>query len=228
MSDLPEQLSVLKEGVSLSVSKDYVQFVSMTEGETPTSVEIAQKVQCLFDTDVSPEEKKKALVLLANQGTADACLTIRRFVETADSELMEWGILALEQCWLSVESDLFGRSAGMIVSGLGGEGERIRYFFAVQAKETIELTAHQEMIERSFRMVCKSFDSVLESIKIYPDYATLLVLISQDVAVGGVIEEGIAESNRAGDWVEEHYFVTNNQIPETEELLSHLGRFAEK
>ena len=48
-------------------------------------------------------------------------------------------------------------------------------------------------------------------------------MIPQDVAVGEVIEAGIAATNRVSDWVAEDYFVTNTQIPETEELLSYFG-----
>lgn len=228
LSEMPEQLSILKEDINPSVSQDYVRFAEMIEGKTSTRAEIAQKEQDLFDTEVSPEEKKKSLVLLATQGTAETCLAIGRFIETATTELKDWGILALEQCLLSAESDLVERSADMIISGLGEEDARLRYFVAISAQKRSDLTAHQEMIERSFIAVCEIFDTVLESIEIQPDYATLLILVPLEIAVGTVVEKGIAESNRAGDWIEENYFATNTHIPEREELLSYLSRLDDK
>ena len=46
----------------------------------------------------------------------------------------------------------------------------------------------------------------------------LIVLVPLDVAIGTVIETGINKCNELGNFVFEHYYVTNGKIPELSEI----------
>ena len=43
-----------------------------------------------------------------------------------------------------------------------------------------------------------------------------------DVAVGNIIEEGIEECNKVGNFIYFHYYVTNVSKPTKEEIIEYL------
>ena len=86
----------------------------------------------------------------------------------------------------------------------------------------MKLTDREAMLETSFRKGSEVFDAVVEQIEVQPNYMALTILISQDVAVGTVIEAGIGECNIGRERIGPKYFVTNTRIPEPEEFLAYF------
>ena len=114
-------------------------------------------------------------------------------------------------------------TVGMIMTGLGGEGNRLRYFIMIRSGDGVPFTNAQEgTIERAFSSICNRYDSVLEDIQVHQAYATMKALIPLDVAVGEVIEGGIGECNTLSDFLDANYYVTNDKIPTEAELLDYL------
>ena len=225
LRNLPERLNVVKRGINPDVQQAYLEYADCIDSDEYADQNAIVKGQKLLSAETSLQEKKKYLVLLAREGTAEACLMIDKFVETADQALADWAILALETCWLLTESRLFDKEMGMLVSGLGGEDDRLRYFFAVPSKDGLVLTdAHQKELEQAFVRACNRFDSIMEEFQVHREYITLRLLIPQDVAVATVIEGGIAESNQNSQLLHPDYFVTNTNIPTDEEILHYVRR----
>jgi REP element-mobilizing transposase RayT len=223
LRDLPERLNVVKRGITPDVQQAYLEYADSINPDEYAGHNAAVNGQKLLSAETSPDEKKKCLILLAREGTAEACLMINKFVETADQDLADWAILALETCWLLTESRLFDKEMGMLISGLGGEDGRLRYFFVVPSKDGLVLTdAHQKELEQAFARACNRFDSIMEKFQVHRDHITLLLLIPQDVAVATVIEGGIAESNQNSRLLHPDYFVTNTNIPTDEEILHYV------
>jgi hypothetical protein len=223
LRDLPEQLNVVKRGIAPEVQQAYLEYADSIDPDEYAGHNSIINGQKLLSEETSPQEKKKYLILLAREGTAEACLMIDKFVEIAGEDLADWATLALETCWLLTESRLFDKEMGMLVSGLGGEDDRLRYFFVVPAKDNLVLTdAHQQELEPAFGRVCNRFDSILEEFQLHRDHITLQLLIPQDVAVATVIEGGIAESNQNSRLLHPDYFVTNTNIPTDEEILYYV------
>ncbi len=61
-----------------------------------------------------------------------------------------------------------------------------------------------------------------EDIQICQYYVKMKVLIPMDVAVAEIIEGGIAECARFGDFLDENYYVTNVRIPSEAEILRYI------
>ena len=223
LNGMPEQLQVFKKGITPQIQQAYLEYSVNIDIEAYASQDTATKGKKLFHPDTTIEDKKKCLILLAHEGTADACLIIRKFLEVSEDEVLkEWGGLALEEGWLLVESDLFEKPTGMVLTGLGGEGDRLRYFFAVGVKGKDIDFPEFSSIEQRISSVCKEFAAVLEELQIFATYMTVQMLVSMDVAVGEVIERIIIESNREVEWLRREYFVTNSEIPSGEQILRYL------
>lgn len=222
LNGMPEQLQVFKKGITLQTQQAYLKYSANIDTEAYASQDTVTKGKKLFHPETTIEEKKECLISLAHEGTADACLVIRGFLEFSEDEVLkEWGALALEEGWLLVESDLFEKPTGMVLTGLGGEEDLLRYFFAVGVNKGID-SPETSNIEQRISLVCEQFAAVLEELQIFDTYMTVQVLVPMDVAVGGVIERIISESNRENEWLEREYFVTNSEIPSAEQILCYL------
>lgn len=122
-----------------------------------------------------------------------------------------------------LESFLLDESVGVVMTGLGGEGPRLRFFFVIQSRNDASFTSAQKVtIELVFSYICSRFDSILEEIRVHQDYATMRVLVPLGVAVGELVEGGIGECNTFGDFLDVNYYVTNDRIPTETEILHYL------
>jgi hypothetical protein len=219
----PDRWPVAKEGVSPSVAQEYVAYSTRLDYSRYSEGDVEKRSQSLFNPDTPGEEKKEALVILAHRGAVKSYRTLERFLETAEGELEEWGILALEECRGFLEGSLLDRDVGVVMTGLGGEGERLRYFFLVRSKDDVALTDFQkEAVKRAFSTICGRYDSLLEVIEVKRDHVMAKVLVPMDVAVGKVVEGGIEESNTFGGFLDPDYYVTNVEIPSEVEVLGYL------
>jgi hypothetical protein len=136
-------------------------------------------------------------------------------------ELAGWAALALHECQAFLEASLKDASVGMVMGGLGGVGDRMRYFVAVKAKKDGELVnAEQAAIEINFRQVGQRLNAEIERFQFGPGYAAMEVLIPLDVAVGELAERGIRATNRVEALLKEDYYVRNDRIPTPAKLVA--------
>ena len=118
--------------------------------------------------------------------------------------------------------DLFDEPVGLISTGLGGEGEWLRYIFVLALQEECPAQEQQQEIEAVLGRVCQQNHSKVEQIQFCPSYLSVRLLVPLDEAVGEVIEAGIARLNQHDDRVRQEYLVTNVAVPTEEEIESFL------
>ena len=149
---------------------------------------------------------------------------IKRFLKKGDTELHDWAKISLQKCQLSVDNIWSGdENMGMVMSGLGGESNRLRYFLAIRSKSKTPYTSiDRTIIAENFVEICRDYNSVIEDIQIKPTYVTLKLLVPIDVAVGMVIEDGINKCNRTRKFLDGNYYLTNVKIPTEVELQAFL------
>ncbi|MFC2059585.1 hypothetical protein ACFLTZ_00615 [Chloroflexota bacterium] len=223
IDNIPERFTLSVDGVDACVQQEYLEYTGDLDFSQYSEEDIAARSHCLFNPGTPLEDKKEALAVLAHRGTLKAYGTIQRFLETADQALEAWGVIALQECRMFLESSLSDRSAGILMTGLGGENNRLRYFLVIRSRSDAALTgAQKETVERSFSYICSKFASILEEIKVHKYYVTMKVLIPMDVAVAEIIEGGIDECNTFGDFLDEKYYVTNVRIPTEAEIVHYI------
>ena len=228
LNDIPERLTVAADGVDSSVQQEYLEYTGGLNFGQYSEEDISARSHSLFSPGTPLENKKEALAVLAHRGTIEAYRTIERFLETAEQTLEAWGLLALQECRMFLESSLSDRNAGILMTGLGGENNRLRYFLVIRSRRDAALTsAQKETIERGFSYICSKFDSIPQEIQVHQYYVTMKVLIPMDVAAAEIIEGGIDECNTFSDFLDENYYVTNVKIPtkaEIQHYLREMGR----
>ncbi len=228
LHDIPGRLTLAEDGVDSSVQQEYLEYTEGLDFGQYSEEDISVRSHNLFNPSASLEYKKETLAVLAHRGTVEAYRTIERFLKITEQPLEAWGVLALQECRVFLESSLSDRNCGILITGLGGENNRLRYFLVIRSRRGAALTsAQKETIERGFSYICSKFDSILEEIQVHQDYVTMKVLIPMDVAVAEIIEGGIDECNTFSDFLDENYYVTNVRIPTETEIpyyLREIGR----
>jgi hypothetical protein len=220
----PNEFIVAEDGIDISTQQEYIAYTAALDPQNGTSEALDGNIRRLFSSDTSREEKKAMLALLAHTGKVTSIRIIERFLEEGDSELRDWAKLSLQECQLVVGNILFSdEDMGIIMSGLGGENNRLRYFLAICSKPKTQYTSiDRTLIVDNFVEICRQYNVILEDIQIQQMYVTLKVLVPLDVAVGMIIEYGISQCNRKRILLDENYYVTNVKIPTEVELQAFL------
>jgi len=218
LENLPEQYNILEEGIDIQIQEEYLDYSHTFDQGELTEKETLNLSRILFESKSQLDAKKKVLTLLAHLGTVLAFRQIEKYYKNPDKDLKQWTALALQECKMFLENSLTDNSIGFVSSGLGGIKDRLRYYFLILPLTEESFTQIQKNIIRNeFPIVCKSLNSIMESIELSDSFVGLTILVPLDGAVGAVIETGINKCNELGDFVFEHYYVTNQNIPDQSE-----------
>ena len=221
LSNFPERWRVSENGALLSAQREYIDYHRYVDPEQCMQANVMETSKPLFSQEATVEEKKQALAILAHNGTVEAYRTLEEYVEQAEEELTGWAALALHECQAFLEASLEDDSVGMMLSSLGGEGDRVRYFFAVQTKNDSEFTkTEQAVVEINFRQVGQHLNAEIEHLQFGQGYVAMEVLIPLDVAVTRFAKRGSRAINRIDALLKEEFYVRNDRIPTQAELLA--------
>lgn len=220
LNNIPDKYDIMEEGIDVQTQKEYIDYSHTFDRGELTETESDNLSLVLFDAKTKIESKKKALTLLAHLGTIIAFRQIEKYFKNPDKELRQWTALALQECKMFLESTLTDQSIGFISSGLGGIHDKLRYYFFILPSSERPFTATQKnTIKEELSLVAKDLKCIVESVALSNTFVGLTVLVPMDVAVGTLIEDGIKKCNELEVFVFEHYYVTNQNIPEKTEIL---------
>jgi hypothetical protein len=209
LGSLPNQLNVLEEKIDIELQLEYFEFSRRLKKDfdPETALNDSQK---LFVTDTSIEEKKKYLARIASLDKVEAYRVIERFLKEDPGELKNWSILALQENRMLLESRLLGENHVFISTGLGGRGEKLRYFVVLFGKDAIELSELQKKIIRNeFEISLKKNKADLEELNFSGSMATILALIPMNVIIKQIFTKAIAECNQYGNFLISNFIITN-------------------
>ncbi|MCI5128411.1 MAG: hypothetical protein D3907_07905 [Candidatus Electrothrix sp. AUS3] len=119
--------------------------------------------------------------------------------------------------------ELLDEPVGLIATGLGGDGERLRYIFVLAFSGEFLAEEQQQEIREILDSVCRKYRSLVEEAQFRPAYLFVQVLVPLDVAIGEVIEASITWLNQDVDRVRQEYLATNVAVPTEEEIQAFLG-----
>ncbi len=224
--DLEEELNnfiIVENPIDLSVQKEYQDLSDPISFENVNYEEVLAEADELFVSGTPVEAKKRILILLAHLGTMESSKILERYLKMSEGTLNDWAILSLKECRMFLESVLLKEEEGFISTGLGGKDNKLRYYFIVSTREGRTLTrSERETLEEGFKGSSDGYKSEIEEINFGTNYAMMGILVPMDVAVSGVIEEGIRRCNRLGEILFVHYYVTNVKKPTKREISKYL------
>jgi hypothetical protein len=219
LDSIPAKFKVLEEGIAFEIQKEYLDYSHSFDQGVLSDQGIEQLGSFLFKPDFPIEGKKKALTLLAHVGSISAFKKISEYYENPDQEIKQWTALALQECRMFLESELSDENIGFISTGLGGTKDKLRVYFLVLPLAEKRFTKNQfEIIEKELTQTGKTYHCDIESFDFQELYVGLTVLIPIDVAIATFIDNGIKSCNIFGNFVLEHYYAGNTEIPDKNEI----------
>ena len=218
---LPEQFIVTEEELDQEVYAQFLAEMEELEPDSDCAALLGQGQQLSSDT-LSHAQKKNILAQLAIRGTAEGYQLLQQYCSNCEPALEQWAKIALYECQMHMETDLFDAPVGLVSTGLGGEEEWLRYIFVLALQGECPVEEQQQEIESTLGRVCQQNHSKVEQVQFSPSYLSVQILVPLDEAVGEVVEEVIARLNQHDGRVREEYMVTNVAVPSEEEIQSFL------
>ncbi len=219
LESIPDTFQIMETGVDIQTQKEYLDYSESLDRGELSDEQTAHLGSMLWAANVPLTGKKKALTLLAHVGTVTAYRQIEKYCESGDPEAKPWAALALQECRMFLESSLLDMSVGFIASGLGGVKDKMRFYFLLLPLANARFTAAQHDIMRS-ELECVAGELNCSVENLYPSdtFLGFTALVPHDVAIATFIETGIQKCNQLGNFVFEHYYVTNQNIPDEAEI----------
>lgn len=210
LNELGGDFSILEEQVDINLQVEFFELVNeLSDNKRDADVVLAEKEK-LFDQNIAVDEKKNLLVELSNVNKPESYRIIEKVIDSGQKNIYSWAVLALQHCRIGLETSLLDENQVFISTGLGGKGEKLRYFIACKLKTDLEFSETQKKIVQSeFYDIFKINHCKIEKITFNKNHVSIIALIPIDVSIGYVIKSAIQESNQYGDFLFTQYLITN-------------------
>ena len=164
----------------------------------------------LQNDELSDDAKKGILLKLAVSKQVRAHRIIEKYLQDPSPKLTNWAYMALIESRISLESELSGEKQIYISTGLGGKGNKLRFFVLILSTEGVPFLDYQRlMIEKELNYSLPKAGCEIERLKIEEKFVELVCLTPIKVHIKKILEAVILECNQYGSFLSEAFIVTN-------------------
>lgn len=176
--------------ISLDIQKEYIEYHNHVDIEKyDCNNVIVQSRENLFSTQTPVEIKKKLLFLLGNFATNECFKILGDYIDNPKTDLKDWATLAMQDLRLKVENEVYADGRDMVMSPVGGKGDKLRFYAVVSTKLSKPFTKGEEkIIKKQLTKVVEDKNSKVESIEYGNEYALIKILISINVAPAEIFD----------------------------------------
>ena len=169
-----------------------------------------QFVSDLQNPETSKEEKKRILSILAVSKQIKAYRILEKYQQHPDKELTDWAYMALMESRMALESDLSDERMIYISTGLGGKGNRLRFYILLLSTTGNPFLDYQrQVIEREFAYAMSNEDGEIEQLTIRDNYVEILLLVPIHADIKRILTDIVHECNQFGDFISDIVTLTN-------------------
>jgi len=227
LGNIEGHFSILEEQIPVEIQMEYFELSKNIRKDIDIEAVMNNK-NWLFLNEISIEDKKNLLAQLAGIDKVEAFRTIEKYTKSSDQELKYWGILALRESRILIESSLLDESQVFISTGLGGKGLKLRYFIVFISKDNTSLNPTQiKIINNECDFVFKKHDCEIEEIKFNENFASITSLIPLQIEINSLIKEIINECNQFGNFLHDNAIITNVKYLSNKEITDLIKKHAE-
>ena len=222
LENLKGNLHVLEINVPVEKQMEYFRFSEAIKNSFFDVPTVEEQIKVLTSTESSPSEIRYALAFLAISGDVKAYRAIEAYQET---HLDDWSAMSYMQAKITLESEFSDEKHIFISTGLGGKGDRLRFFAFFKSQGGKIFSDYQKkLIEKEIPYYIRNYQGIPEEIQIRGNYFTLLFLIHIRVDIKTMLEEAINECNQYGNFINKGFIITNVKVFTEEEIENELKR----
>lgn len=225
LENLPENFNILEEKIDIAIQKQYFDF-SKNVRTTEMSEECFEKREELFFEDTGTARKKEILSALALLNDVKAYRTIEKFVKTAEGNLKQWAILSLQESRMLLQSTLLDEQQVFISTGLGGKGQKLRYFIVFVNNKINEIlnSTQRKLLKDELIFELKDHEGEFEVIDFMEGYSTVQLMLPLKADLKKVLRSVIVECNQYGNFLSDDMIVTNVKVLSKGEIIQLLSK----
>lgn len=225
LKNLPGDFSILEEQIDIEDQKAYFDFSKKVRDEKNKEMFFKDR-EALFLPNTSLERKKEILSGLPAVAEVKAFRTLERYLKDPDPELRNWAVLALQESRMMLQSSLLGEKHVFISTGLGGKGQKLRYYVVFIYKErNANLTpTQQKLLKNELIFALKKAEGEFESIDFFEGFSSSLLLLPLESDLKAIFDAVIEECNQYGDFLEDDLIITNVKMLSRGEIIQMLNQ----
>lgn len=222
LGSLPSQFSVLEEQIDIELQLEYFEFSKRVKKEFNRVLALDESYK-LFEDSTTTEVRKSLLARIASLDKVEAYRILEKFLKASPGGLKNWAMLALQENRMLLESILLDENHVYISTGLGGKGEKLRYFVVIFGNEILEFSDLQKKIIRNeFEISLKKHNSELEDLNFSGSLAAMRVIIPMKVIIKQIFTSAIAECNLYGSFLISNFIITNVKALSFQEIRDYM------
>lgn len=225
LENLPDDFNILEEKVDIEIQMQYFDFSKNNRTEELIS-ECFDKKEQLFDSETGVSRKKEILSGIAAYNDVAVYRTIEKFVPTAEGTLKQWAILALQENRMLLQSSLLDEQQVFISTGLGGKGQKLRYFAVFINKQNNEMlnTTQRKLLKDELIFELNHNEGEFEIIDFMEGFSSVQVMLPLKADLKQIFRNVIDECNQYGDFLLEDMIVTNVKVLTKGEIVEMLNK----
>jgi len=223
LENLPENFSILEEQVDIELQMKYFEEVKRVR-ELNTAGENFENKNLLFNKETEVEKKREILLALAGIDDVKAFRTIEKFVASSNGEIRKWAVLALQESRMLIQSSLLDEQQVFISTGLGGKGQKLRYYVVFINKKPWEILSgtQQKLLKDEVIIELKAHDGEFETIDFTEGFSTSLVMLPLQTDIRNVFRNIVEECNQYGNFLDDDMIITNMKMLSRTEITEML------
>lgn len=207
-------LHILEQRVPVELQMEYFKYSEQVrKGKAKpdlTDTDYMAFRESLSDPESTTDHKKYILSMLATSHQVKAYRMLEDYVQHPDDDVSNWAYMALMESRISLESELSDEKQIYISTGLGGKGEKLRFYVLMLSKDRKPFLEYQrKVIEREFAYYLPKADCEIERLTIAEQYVELVFLIPVRVDIKMTLDQVINECNQYGDFLSDIFTITN-------------------
>ena len=213
-SKMDGHFHILEQRVPVELQMEYFKYSEQVRKERAkpdlNDMDYTAFRESLSNPESTTDYKKYILSMLATSREVKAYRMLEDYVQHPDEDVSNWAYMALMESRISLESELSDEKRIYISTGLGGKGEKLRFYVLMLSRDRKPFLEYQrKVIEREFAYFLPKADCEIERLTIGEQYVELVFLIPVRADIKLTLDKVINECNQYGDFLSDIFTITN-------------------
>ena len=213
-SKMDGHFHILEQRVPVELQMEYFKYSEQVRKERAkpdlNDMDYTAFRESLSNPESTIDYKKYILSMLATSREVKAYRMLEDYVQHPDEDVSNWAYMALMESRISLESELSDEKQIYISTGLGGKGEKLRFYVLMLSRDRKPFLEYQrKVIEREFAYFLPKADCEIERLTIGEQYVELVFLIPVRADIKLTLDKVINECNQYGDFLSDIFTITN-------------------
>lgn len=190
--------------------------------------ECEQIYRILLLDETSVDDKRLLLSRLAVSRQVKAYRILQAYAADPAPQVKDWAYMALMECRISLESELSDEKQIYISTGLGGRGEKLRFFVLMLSSQGQPFEAYQkQVVEREAAYSLPKSGCEIERLTVHERHVEMVFLIPVRVDIKTTLDKLINECNQYGHFLSETFTLTNVKELSEEEIAEIIEKYGD-